>query len=70
MQDDYTSCATAKRSSVRIVEAGSVPENGTAFRPKPAVRRLTKKVDKLEEKFRALNSSKKLYSFARGFFCK
>jgi len=37
-----------------------------AYRPKPEMRRLIKTVNTLEEKFRALNSAIKLYSFAGG----
>ena len=36
----------------------------SATRPQPEIQRLTKTVSKLEEKFRALNSAIKLYSFA------
>lgn len=60
LQDDDTSCEQIKGSSVGTIKAEA------AFRPKPAVRRLTKTVNKLEEKFRALNSAIKLYSFAGG----
>jgi len=60
-EEDEASCQIDIGST-----AGSVPGNGAAFRPKPALRRLTKTVNKLEEKFRALNSAIKLYSFAGG----
>jgi hypothetical protein len=60
LQEDDTSCHLVQGSSAGTIKAGA------AFRPKPAVRRLTKTVNKLEEKFRALNSAIKLYSFAGG----
>merc|ERR1711936_1297036 len=55
-------------------DEGELPEEGggqelggvAAFRAKPAVRRLQRTVNRLEEKFRALNSAIKLYSFAGG----
>ena len=59
LQEDDTSCEPIKGPKGPI-------NAGAAFRPKPAVRRLTKTVNKLEEKFRALNSAIKLYSFAGG----
>ena len=44
----------------------TIAEAEPAYRPKPELRRLVKTVDTLEEKFRALNSAIKLYSFAGG----
>ena len=59
LQEDDNSCK-ASRDVVTIAEAEP------AYRPKPELRRLVKTVDTLEEKFRALNSAIKLYSFAGG----
>ena len=60
LQDDDVSCEPGK-----VLPGGKIVAEA-AFRPKPALRRLTKTVNKLEEKFRALNSAIKLYSFAGG----
>ena len=57
MEDDIT-CEVNHDDGVNIVKAEP------AYRPKPEYRRLTKTIDTLEEKFRALNSAIKLYSFA------
>ncbi|XP_023330732.1 collagen and calcium-binding EGF domain-containing protein 1 [Eurytemora carolleeae] len=58
--DDLTSCVQKDST------AGSIGETSHAFRPRPAVNRLQQTVDGLEEKFRALNTAIKLYSFAGG----
>ena len=57
MQDDDISCNPSK-------DVVTIAEAEPAYRPKPELRRLVKTVHTLEEKFRALNSAIKLYSFA------
>ena len=57
LEDDIT-CEVSEEDGVNIVRAEP------AYRPKPEYRRLAKTIDTLEEKFRALNSAIKLYSFA------
>ena len=58
MQEDDITCEKNPEDGVNVVRAEP------AYRPKPEYRRLSKTIDTLEEKFRALNSAIKLYSFA------
>jgi len=58
---DTTSC-----TKVTGTDSSGVGDANAAFRPRPAVTRLQRNVDSLEERFRALNTAIKLYSFAGG----
>lgn len=72
LQEDETSCHSDKterpraRPEAASANSSSLGEASAAHRQRPALTRLQKTVDTLEERFRSLNTAIKLYSFAGG----